>query len=231
MAPMAVVGAQGAEYVESDEMLLRVYSGKELNLAKVVEARACDAASGTYTDDQGRHALHHACAHALITAEILAATPGDRFAKDISGDAPVDLLCRNPAATAAAHASCLAGRDDARSHVPNEYCAWRKHRGLYRKLELRVALRWSRRAAHEQGRHPWRGIGRAVTNRRRRTGHSERPPLSRRVAAPCPPLATTRRAERRWAPRPQVSRHRPPTRKAPAPRPRARPYSMAPHPT
>ncbi|KAK7238348.1 phytanoyl-CoA dioxygenase [Aureococcus anophagefferens] len=112
MAPMAVVGAQGAEYVESDEMLLRVCSGKSLSLAKVVEAAACDAASGTYTDDQGRLALHHACAHDQVTVEILAATPGDRFAKDISGDAPVDLLCRNPAATAAAHASCLAGRDD-----------------------------------------------------------------------------------------------------------------------
>ena len=109
---MAVVGAQGAEYVESDEMLLRVCSDKELSLAKVVEAAACDAASGTYTDDQGRLALHHVCAHAMCTAEILAATPGDRFAKDISGDAPVDLLCRNPAATAAAHESCLAGRDD-----------------------------------------------------------------------------------------------------------------------
>ena len=56
---MAVVGAQGAEYVESDEMLLRVCSGKELSLVKVVEASACDAASGTYTDDQGRLALHH----------------------------------------------------------------------------------------------------------------------------------------------------------------------------
>ncbi|KAH8099070.1 phytanoyl-CoA dioxygenase [Aureococcus anophagefferens] len=112
MAPMAVVGAQGAKYVESDEMLLRVCSGKSLSLAKVVEAAACDAASGTYTDDQGRLALHHACAHDQVTVEILAATPGDRFAKDISGDAPVDLLCRNPAATAAAHSSCLAGRDD-----------------------------------------------------------------------------------------------------------------------
>ncbi|KAH8048986.1 hypothetical protein JL722_12222 [Aureococcus anophagefferens] len=96
MAPMAVVGAQGAEYVESDEMLLRVCSGKSLSLAKVVEAAACDAASGTYTDDQGRLALHHACAHDQVTVEILAATPGDRFAKDISGDAPVDLLCREP---------------------------------------------------------------------------------------------------------------------------------------
>ena len=92
MAPMAVVGAQGAEYVESDEMLLRVCSDKELSLAMVVEAAACDAASGTYTDDQGRLALHHACAHAKITAEILAATPGDRFAKDISGDAPVEVV-------------------------------------------------------------------------------------------------------------------------------------------
>ena len=101
---MAVVGAQGAEYVESDEMLLRVCSDKEPSLAKVVEAAACDAASGTYTDDQGRLALHHACANESVTVEILAATPGDRFAKDISGDAPVDLLCRNPAATAAAHA-------------------------------------------------------------------------------------------------------------------------------